>query len=60
MKRTESILYQSDDNRTLVRIEGDKATVIPSSCTADELEQLSSACLAAAEELRAMVEEVEV
>ncbi len=59
MIRTESTSYATDAGRTLIRIDSGKATVIPSICTADELDELASACSVAAEELRAGVKELE-
>ncbi len=56
MIRTVSTIYSTEDGRTLIRIDGESATVIPHSCSADELDELSRACIAAADELRAAKE----
>lgn len=54
MKRTTKTVYASDEGRELITLKEDKASVLVCGCTADELDQLASACAAAAEELRSL------
>ncbi len=56
MKRTNKTVYATDADRPLITITGESANVEVFSVTVDELEQLASACSAAAEELRSMTE----
>lgn len=56
MKRTHKTIYSTDDGRQLLTLKPEemKATVDVCGVTPDELDELSAACLAAAEELRSM------
>jgi hypothetical protein len=54
MKRTESVLYTTDKGVELIRLCNNYASIIVASCNSDQLEQLASACSAAAEELRSL------
>lgn len=53
MKRTETTTYVTDQGRELLKLLGTTAVVIVCNVNADELDELASACHAAAEELRA-------
>ncbi len=53
MKRTSKTVYQSDSGRELLTMLDGKGVVTVCSVTADELDELATACSAAAEELRA-------
>ena len=56
MKRTTKTVYASDKNRALLVIQGGRASVEYQTdyLTADELDELATACQAAAEELRSI------
>lgn len=56
MQRLTKTIYSTDDGRQLLTLkpEEQKATVDVCGVTAAELEELASACMVAAEELRSM------
>ncbi len=53
MNRTTSILYETDSGKPLIRLTQGHANIVAATCTADDLDELASACSVAAEELRA-------
>lgn len=57
MQRTHKTIYSTDDGRQLLTLKPEemKATVDVCGVTPDELDELATACRAAAEELRSMV-----
>lgn len=60
MKRIEAVTYKSDKGTTLLSVEdGNRAYISSAFMCPDQLDEMASACAAAAEELRARAAKAE-